>query len=316
MAAPNKVAKLNFTGVDATFQTWLNQLADVVNAHSGYSGPVQLANHLDLSGNRLMNVAAPQAPTDALTSAAAESRYSASTLKSQLQPGGTQSMPGYRMLGSSTQREPSSSFLNSLMSTVPNANAIYPTIVNVGSSVEVTIPSSPFLFSDGSSVILEGRYDVLSRPASYTITAISQTCGVVTAVFSYTGTGPSLAAGNVGTVAGVADSTYDGTFTLISVARGSGTVTVQYQQTTTNSSSSGGTFSLSGVFYYAAQKKSAAVSLLGPFSSDTASNRINACFDGFQIVAVVVITSSGGQIASSGGGGSVLTGSPASGCFF
>ena len=319
MPPPNQVPKLDFSSLDPVFNQHYSALVDRVNSLLGYSGPVKIGNHLDLGGNRVMNVGQPQSDTDALPSGTAKATYSAPVLSKQLESTGSSSLRTYRQINNSAQREASSSFLNDLMSTTPSANGIYPSITNAGSTVDVVIPSSTFQFSDGSSVTLQGRTDVLSLPTSYSLTSISQLHGVVTAVFSYTGTPPLIAAGNVGTIAGVADSTYDYSGPLNSVVINTTalTVTVQYQQTTTNSSSTGGTFSTGGIYYYVAVKRSSEIPApLGPYASDTAVNRLNACFDGSQIIAVVAVTSSGGQVANSGGGGSAITGTPTSGCFF
>lgn len=309
---------MNFDGIDPTFQKWLDQVADTVNTHSGYNGTVQLADHLDLGGNRIMNIGAPAAPTDAITSGIAEGKYSAKTLKPQLQSGGSQPLDTYRMLNSGSQRESVSSFLNDLPSSVPNANAIFPTLTTSGGSVQVVIPASLFTFSDGSSILLNGRTDLLTLPMQYALTSISVASGVVTAVFSYTGTPPSIAAGNAGTISGVSPSAYNGTFTLISVVINTGamTVTIEYQDPSAGGAATGGFFQLNPVWYYAAKKRSADIYLLGPYATDSAQNRLNVNMDGYQIVAVVVITNSGGQVSQSGGGGSPIVGSPTAGAFF
>lgn len=311
---------MNFEGVDPTFQKWLDQVADTVNTHSGYNGTVQLADHLDLGGNRIMNIGAPAGLTDAITSGIAEGKYSAKTLKPQLQSGGSQPLDTYRMLNSGSQRESVSSFLNDLPSSVPNASQIVPTFTTIGSAVQVVIPSSLFTFSDGSAIQLLGRTDLLSMPAQYALTSISASgAGIVTAVFSYTGPPPSIAAGNAGTIAGVAQPAFNGTFTLISVviATGPMTVTIEYQDPAAGGSGTGGFFQLNSVWYYVAKKRSADVYLIGPYMNDSQANRLNANFDSLQIVAVVVVTNSGAQVELSGGGGSPITGpSPASGSFF
>ena len=320
MPLPNQLGKFNFTSLQPDEQVFMSQLIDAVNSHSGYNGPVTLASHLDLNGNKITNVASPTAESDVLTSAAAEVAYSATALQPKLQAGGSHAMVGYRQIGSGSQREPTSSFLNDLMSTPPNANAIYPVIDNSTDSpdVLVTIPSAPFTFSDGSSILLTGRADILTPPAQYALTSISVAGDLVTAVFSYTGTAPNIAAGNIGTIIGVTPAGYNGTYTLTSVVINTGalTVTVEMQNSAASGSASGGNFQLNGVYYYAAKKRSNSVYLLGAYPGDTAESRLQACFDGYQIVAVVVITASGGQVANSGGGGSAITGTPTAGAFF
>ena len=160
MPPPNQLGKFNFTSLQPDENQFLSQLVDAVNSHSGYNGPVTLANHLDLSGNRVMNVAAPTADSDVLTSGAAKSSYSAPVLKEQLKPGSANAMAGYRILNHNGQREQSSSFLNDVPSSVPNANQIIPLLTNGVSSVTVSIPASVFTFADGSTIQLSGRTDI------------------------------------------------------------------------------------------------------------------------------------------------------------
>ncbi len=319
MPLPNQLGKFQFVSLQPDEQRQIDQLTDAINSLIGYNGTVKLSNHLDLQGNRIMNVGAPVSPTDALSSGVAEAAYSATALQPKLQANGEAPLNQYRILGSNSQREPSSSFLNGLMSTVPNANQIVPHITNEGDAVQVVIPSSPFQFADGTSAILNGRTDLLSLPAEYTITSISVAGNVVTVVFSYSSaTPPNIVAGNAGTIDGVSPSGFNGTFawTFVAVDTGAKTVTLQYQDGSVSGSGSGGTVQENGVWYYAAKRGSSNVYLFGPFSGDTLQNRLQSCFDGFQIVAVVNITASGGQVSMSGGGGSAIVGSPTAGSFF
>jgi len=197
-----------------------------------------------------------------------------------------------------------------LMSTPPSANSIFPTLTNGGGSVTVSIPANKFMFADGSFVNIIGRTDILSTPAQFAISSISCTGDVVSVVAAPTG----LVAGNVATITGVTPSSFNGTFVLTSSTGGGANLT--YQLDLGSTSGSGGFVQVNGVWYYAIQKRLNALKLLGPFSGDTAQNRLNANNDGFQIVAVVVVTSSGGQISLSGGGGSPIVGAPTAGAFF
>lgn len=311
MPLPNQLPKLNFEGIDPVMQQWLNQLTDTVNTHSGYNGPVKIADHLDLGGNRVINIGPPVAATDALPSGVAEETYSAAALKPQLSPSGSQPMPGYRQMNNQSQREQVSSYLNDLMSSVPSANTLFPTITNVMGGVSVSVPSSFFTFADGSTVLLDGRTDLLSLPAQFAITNVTVAGGVVTIT---TATPSGLVAGQVATISGVVPAVYNGTFQLTSA-------TPPFTLTYNNSGASGayvsgGFVQTNGVYYYTVRKRSTAIILLGPFGADTAENRLQANFDSFQIVAVVVITADGGQVEQTGGGGSPIVGSPAGGAFF
>lgn len=309
---PNQMPKPLFgpeDNVSAALQAWLSQLADTVNTHSGYNGVIATANHLSLSGYRLMDVGAPEEATDAISSGVAEENYSVSALAPQLEAGASTGLKSMRRVNDKNQREQSSSWLNDLMSSVPSANQIFPVISNVGGSVQVVIPSSLYIFADGSSILLISRTDTLSRPAQYAISSISCTGNVVTVV---TAIATGLAAGQAATITGVTPPSFNGTFGLTSVA---GT-TLTYQLDLGSTTGSGGYVQTNSVYYYCVAKRDPTVHLLGPYPSDTAQNRLNANGDGFKIVAVVTVTNAGGQVSQSGGGGSPLTGSPAGGAFF
>jgi hypothetical protein len=311
---PNQLPKPLFgkeDGVSNAVQAYLSQVADTVNTLTGYNGPIALANHLSLGGNRLMDVGAPTAATDAISSLIAEKKYSVAALGPQLEAKSKTGLKSMRRLNDTSQREQSSSHLNDLMSTVPSANQIFPLISNSGGNVQVVIPASLFTFADGFSIQLISRTDLLSKPSQFTISTISSSGNVVTVVL----TGPSgLAAGQAFTVTGVTPPSFNGTFGATSASGGGTTLTYQLDLGTLTGS--GGTVQANGVFYYAVQKRDPTVHLLGPYPSDTMQNRLQASFDGFQIVAVVVVTSSGGQVLQSGGGGSPIVGSPTAGSFF
>ena len=310
MPPPNQLSKINFPSLQPDEQKQMDQLVDTINFHSGYNGPISLANHIDMGGRRITNVGAPQSPTDALPSVTAEARYSALALRPHISPGGKASMSGYRQIGSQSQREPTSSHLNDLMSSVPSANAIFPFLTNVMGGVQVAIAPSLFTFADGSTVLLQGRTDILSLPTTFVIATIGSVGDLVTV----TTTAPNgLSSGEVVGISGVTPSGFNGTQQLTSATP---PVTFTYQDSLGTVSGSGGVVSLNGVYYYAVAKRSRKITILGPFFADTAQNRLDANFDGFQIVAVVVITGSGGSVSQTGGGGSPVIGSPAAGAFF
>ena len=309
MPLPNQLPKLNFD-VDPVFQQWLNQVCDTVNTHSGYLGPIQVANHLDMGGFRVTGVGAPVDPTDAIASAVAEGKYSATALKPQLESGSKSPLSTYRIINSSTQREAQSSWLNDLMSPVPSATGILPQPVNVMGGVQVTIPSEPFKFADRSTITLIGRTDILSSPTTFSITSISVSGNVVT-VETSAPTGLTVGAGF--TVFGVSPPQFNGSYTVATVID---PTHFTYQDDIGTGSGSGGQIDLNNVYYYAARKRSNTLHLLGPYSGDTARNRLNAGYDGNQIVAVVTLIGSGALLSSTGGGGSPITGSPAAGVFF
>lgn len=95
MPKPNQVPKLQFPTMDPVFQQHYQQVIDTLNTLAGYNGTVKLANHLDLGGNKVMNVGAPENPTDAISSGHAESKYSAKALRPHLEAGGAVSLRTY-----------------------------------------------------------------------------------------------------------------------------------------------------------------------------------------------------------------------------
>lgn len=372
----------------------MSNIIDAVNTHSGYRGPIQLADDLDLSGNQIKNVAAPTEGSDVLTSEAAEASYSAAALKPKLEAGGPNPFVTYRQINNGSQREQVSSYLNDLMSTPPSANAIIPlttssltpgvvmgasltnagtsgytthanlptttsgtgtgalasitaalgvitggtvtgginyaigdkvyptqagssadayftvTAVANGGTITAAIPAGPFTFADRSTVMLEGRTDILSPPVSYTIASISCVGNVVTV---QTVNPITVVVGSAVTIAGVSPASFNGSFPVTSYTAPD---TFTYNLDLGSVSGSGGSVEVLNTYYYTVNKRSQVVHLIGPVSGDTAQNRLTACYDGSTIVAVVVLTNSGGQVSSSGGGGSAIIGSPTAGCFF
>ena len=311
MANQNQLSKPVFPEFSPEAQQWMSQLADTVNSLAGFNGVIKLNNHVDLGGSQLKNVGAPTAPTDALTSGLAEASYSASVLAPKLESTGSQPLKTVRRLSDPNQREGVSSFLNDLMSTPPNANAIIPLTSNVSGGVQIVIPSSPFTFADGSTLLLQSRTDtILSLPTSYSISSISCVGNLVTL---QTTVPTGLTIGQVMTVTGVSPVGFNGAYPITGTAIGN---TLYYQDDLGTVGGSGGSVEINNVYYYAVKKRSTLVNLFGPFNGDTASNRLQVNQDGNQIVAVVVLTASGSQVASSGGGGSVIVGSPTAGVFF
>lgn len=297
-------------GVSAALQSWLSQLADTVNTHSGYNGPIGLANHLSLSGNRLMNIGEPEEDTDAISSGVAQDNYSVEALGPQLESSSKTGLKSMRRLNDQNQREQTSSYMNDLMSAVPSANELFPFLTNVGSQVQSQLNSTLYTWADGTTIQTIARTDLLSKPTNVTIVSISCVGNVVTVV---TSAPHGLAAGQAATITGVTPSSFNGTFGVTSVAN---PTTFTYQLDLGTTTGSGGTVEINGVYYYSLKKRDPTVHLFGPFPADSPQNRLSANLDGSKVVAVIVITSSGAQANQSGGGGSALTGPPAAGAFF
>lgn len=95
MAKMNKLPKFELTSLQPDEQRFMHQLIDSVNHLLGYNGPISLSNHLDLSGNKITNLGAPQSPTDAISSGHADANYSAPALRPKLEAGGAVSLRTY-----------------------------------------------------------------------------------------------------------------------------------------------------------------------------------------------------------------------------
>lgn len=305
----NQVPRLAFPGMEPRQQQHLNQLVDAVNSLSGHNGPIQLNDHLDLAGNRVMNVGAPVEAADAVSHIVAQRSYSATALRPQLEANGSTPLQSVRRINDSTQREQVSTWLNQVMSTPPNASTAQVAFMNSGGSTIITVNATNLIRADGSLQPLAGRTDTVSRPTAYTIVSITRVAGLVTATF---GAGPPISAGQIVGVIGVTDSSFDGAF----VVTGAVGVTLTWNQGLADASSSGGTVSIGGVYYYFAIPGNPTMFMAGPFSADTPQNRINASNDNKQIIAVAVVNSGGGVNAQSGGGGTPTTGAVNAGTFF
>lgn len=313
MPTQNQLPKFQFHSLDDDEQRYMDQVSDTVNTLLGANGTIGLRNHLDMGGYQIKNLGEASEETDALSSGGAAGSYAPSVLRPAFEAGGQTPFVSYRQIGSSSQREPTSSYLNDLMSSVPNANHVIPSVVASGGGFDISIPSSPFVFADGSSIKLMARTDAVSAPTSIAISSINSTGDVVTVV---TASPSGLAVGSSMTISGAVPSAYNGSYEVASII--SSTSFTYQADVGTGYATTTGFLNLNNVYYYAAKKRSSILILVSgsPYSGDTAANRINASYDGSQIVAVVVLTANGVQVSSTGGGGSPLIGSPAGGVFF
>lgn len=285
------------------------QLTDTVNSLLGYNGEIPLQGHLNLNGNRIMNVGAPQESSDAISQTVANNAYSAAALRPQLEANGSNPLQSVRRINDSTQREQVSTWLNQVMSTPPNASTAQVAFDNSGGGTVITINATNLTRADGSLQPIAGYNHAVSRPTAYTIVSITRVSGVVTATFA---AGPAISAGQTVGIDSVTDSTFDGSF----VVTGAVGLTLTWNQGLADASSSGGTASQGGVFYFYAKPGNPVLFVAGAFSADSPQNRIEASNDGKQIIAVAVVTSSGGQNSQSGGGGTPTTGAVNAGSFF
>ena len=307
MAKPNQVPKLQFPTMDPVFQQHYQQLIDTVNTLCGHNGTIQLANHLDLDGNKVMNIGAPEAPTDALSSGVALKSYSATALKPQLESTGPTPLTTYRQLNSTSQREVASSYLNALLSTAPRSNTINP--IFSGSSNVVTIPASIFKFADGSSVSYPARTDTLPLPASYSITSWSVTSGVADVVLGSTPSPPLVLGGYVG---------ISGTGAIDGIAQITNIISPTEFQFNTTGTGSGvsGNVAVGGTYYYYVQLGVPRIQLVAvPTGVDTPFQRLSVSGDNKQLVAVLQ-TGSGGVVSIGTAGGGTPTNTANAGSTF
>lgn len=134
----------------------LKELYDGVNLALGYRGPVPIANHLNLQGNRIMNVGAPQAATDVLTTTSANPLYSTATVQAQLEATGNTILQTTRRLNSASQQQTISSDLNlqgsipptitgttNYTSTSTSVTISFPTQIQYGDLSIIAIPNAP-----------------------------------------------------------------------------------------------------------------------------------------------------------------------------
>lgn len=297
-----QLGKITFSSLTLQEQIQMSNLQDAVNMLGGHSGEVELNNHLNLSGNKITNVGPAETATDVLTSGQADKTYSAEALAPKLQANSKTPLKTYRMLNDQNQRENTSSWLNSLLSTPPNSNNVDPIVTSGGGSTTVTIPASILQMGDGSKRYLPSRTDTLTNPASYSITSFTVASGVATVVLSSTPS-PALVAGNVIYISGTGQ--IDGTFPIAVIV----SPTTFKINVSSGVSGTGGTVATGGTSYYYLNKSFQRVMLSTlPSASDTPFNRLGISGDGFQLIAVVSINSSGQvQVGTAGGGTPTLT---------
>lgn len=278
--------------------TLLMQIQTQVSQIIGAGGPAHLPAGIDVRGATVKNIGEPTAPGDAVSKLHAERNYSAAALAPQLEAGNNSktSLKTYRALNSKQQRESYSNFLEDVMNTTPTANtSTLSATPPSGGSVTVTISAGYHAFPSGKVDSYGQRSDTLTLPTTFSISAISRTSNVVTAT---TGSATGFLVGQQVYVTGVGDTSYNGTFVLLSA---SGT-TLTWAQVGGNSSSSGGTVSENGCYYYYIGVNSVALALAGPYSSDTQANRVHVNQDGFVLIAVIVLNSDGMDFTQSAAG--------------
>ena len=298
---PNPILKKS--DLDDDNLTLLNQIlanfSKGLNDATGINGPIKLANHIDLGGNSIQNVGAPESPTDAIPNSYANDTYGAKALAPAFNALGKQVMQTYRQLSNPDQREQYSSFLNKILNTAPTSNTSFVDFTPPsGGTITATVTAGLHQRVDGSVVPYAARTDTLTLPTAYTISTIARSGGIVTVA---TSVATGLTVGDGFTITGVSDPSFDGTFVVLTIV---GT-TITYIQggPNTGTISGSGHLSVGGVYYYTLSHGQSNLGLVGGFSSDTWSNRVQASFDQTTIIAVVVTNSAGGDTSNSAAGG-------------
>lgn len=302
MAQINQVPRKVFPGMDPAFAQHYTQMVDTVNSLAGYNGVIEVKNHLNMGGNRVMNAAAAVESGDAVTQSYADSNYSASALRPQLEAGGSSPLQSPRRINDQVQRESYSSYLNDILSTPPNANNIQVLFSSPGGGMTtITIPASIFRFADGSTLSLNSYSLTVSNPANFNIAASPTGAVSSGTVATITTTGASgVVPGNYVQIAGVADTDFNGEW-VVATAAG---LSFTFATTIAAAASGGGTVTTSSIYYFYIVKGNPNPQYLGvPAGADTPYNRLPTSTDGRQLIAVASVNSSGGVSSSSAGGG-------------
>lgn len=82
----------------AEFNQQMQMIVTELNRRNGNAGRVVIPNGVDVAGDTISNLGAPQNPTDAISSGHAEANYGAPTLSSKLDIGGSNTLKGLASL--------------------------------------------------------------------------------------------------------------------------------------------------------------------------------------------------------------------------
>lgn len=278
---------------------WQN-LVQAVNGLQGHAGgPAVVASNLSLSNKNLKDVAPPIDQNDAISKAYADAHYGAAALQPQIESLGKSVVQSMRRLNDTGQRETYSSFLNSLMSTAPTTNTSNVTFgAPGGGTVPVTISAGFYLRVDNSQVPYPAFNDTVSLPATFNLSTLVRTGGIVTA--TTTAANPFNAGDTVNIINAnaLSDQSFVGSFVITTIVS---TTVFKYAQSAPNTSATGGQVSIGSVFYYhlnvgqqTLQRSSASV--------DSWQARLNSSTDGQTLVAVAVVHGAGGIVNQSSAG--------------
>jgi hypothetical protein len=95
MPAPIKLGKITFSTLSLPEQLQMSRVIDAVNTLGGYSGEIEIQNHLNLNGYRVKNVGAPEGVNDATPLSTTEAKYSATAIRPKLEGGGEAALRTY-----------------------------------------------------------------------------------------------------------------------------------------------------------------------------------------------------------------------------
>jgi hypothetical protein len=273
------------------FNQQMTNVVKALNSVVAGAGPVTLPAGVDLQGASIANVGGVGPQHEVVSKAYAEANYSAAAIKPKLEAGGSHALTTVRRVNDSRQLENSSAFLEGALNTAPTTN----TSTITGSGSTVSISSGQHLLVSGNVQAYASRTDTFSLPSSFTLSSISRSSSIVTAI---TSTATGYAPGSVINAGAVSDSSFDGSFVLVTAV---GT-TLTWAQVAPNASATGGTVSEGSVYYYRLGRNQKTLSLIGPYSADSQQSRLQANTDGGVLIGVVVLNGSGVDLTQSAAG--------------
>lgn len=306
MSSPAQIAPLQQilykkSDFDDDSLTLLNQdmanIRQAINNFMGFNGPVKFPAHIDMSGNRIMNVGEAVDPTDVVSQIFGNTKYGPQAIAPQLESLGKHVMQTYRRLSDRNQREKYSSFLNQILNTAPTSNTSTVLFGSPGGgTVSATVTAGFHQRVDNTSTPYAARTDTLSLPTSIPISSLTRSGNIVTAV---TSSPDGLSVSDGFSVKSAGDPTFDGSFSVLTVSPPD---TFTYFQGGPNASTSGGSINVGGVYYYVLSHGQNVLGLVTGSGADTWSSRVAASNDGTTIIAVVVLNSGGGDVLNSAAG--------------
>lgn len=101
----------------------IRSIINQVNLQSGALGPIPVMGNLDMQGNRIINVGAPQEDTDALSTTAANPMYGVTVQQATMEAVGKNMLQTTRRLNDQSQQHRISSDLNT-QGNIPPSNII------------------------------------------------------------------------------------------------------------------------------------------------------------------------------------------------